>query len=225
MNTRLQVEHPVTESVSGLDLVALQLRRRRRRARCDRRPPARRRGTPIEARLYAEDPAPRLAAADRRRCTRFDVLPWTGSPRAGHAASTPDGDGIGVHYDPMLAKVIAWAPTRAEPLRRLAARPGRAAKIHGLVTNRDLLVDDPAPPEAFAWPGGIDTAFFDRRPGLDTDAGRRWPRTPLASALAAALADATGPATPPAGRLPGGWRNVSLSRQRQASSRAGRSGE
>ncbi|TWV40856.1 ATP-grasp domain-containing protein, partial [Streptomyces misionensis] len=131
MNTRLQVEHPVTEAVFGLDLVAEQLRIAEGRA-LEKDPP-RPRGHAIEARLYAEDPA-------------RDWAPQTGTL---HRLAVPpgvrldtgytDGDTIGVHYDPMLAKVVAHAPTRAEAIRRLAGAL-EAAVLHGPVTNRDLLV-------------------------------------------------------------------------------------
>ncbi|MGP4005276.1 acetyl-CoA carboxylase biotin carboxylase subunit, partial [Streptomyces sp. 4N124] len=111
MNTRLQVEHPVTEAVYGIDLVALQLRVAEGHA-LDIDPP-RARGHAVEARLYAEDPA-------------RDWAPQTGTL---HRLAVPDGirldtgytdgDTIGVHYDPMLAKAVAHAPTRAEAIRKL----------------------------------------------------------------------------------------------------------
>ncbi|MFI6054829.1 biotin carboxylase N-terminal domain-containing protein [Streptomyces violascens] len=194
MNTRLQVEHPVTEAVFGIDLVALQLRIAEGGA-LPESPPAPR-GHAIEARLYAEDPA-------------ADWAPQTGTVHqlavdgvrldSGYAA----GDTIGVHYDPMLAKAVAHAPTRAEAARKLA-RALERARIHGPATNRDLLVRSLRHPEFAEGPDGtgfrLDTGFYDRNlPELTTPApGARH------AALAAALADAASRA----GRFGGGWRNV-----------------
>ncbi|MEU2374868.1 acetyl/propionyl/methylcrotonyl-CoA carboxylase subunit alpha [Streptomyces misionensis] len=186
MNTRLQVEHPVTEAVFGLDLVAEQIRIAEGRA-LEKDPP-RPRGHAIEARLYAEDPA-------------RDWAPQTGTL---HRLAVPpgvrldtgytDGDTIGVHYDPMLAKAVAHAPTRAEAIRRLAGAL-EAAVLHGPVTNRDLLVRSLRHEEFTGV--RMDTGFYDRHlPGLTAPAP-----DPLAP-LAAALADAHGRS-----RF-GGWRNL-----------------
>ncbi|MEV5149004.1 biotin carboxylase N-terminal domain-containing protein [Streptomyces sp. NPDC052727] len=186
MNTRLQVEHPVTEAVFGLDLVAEQMRIAEGHA-LDSEPP-RARGHAVEARLYAEDPA-------------RDWAPQTGTL---HRLAVPegvrldtgytDGDTIGVHYDPMLAKVVAHAPTRAEAIRRLAGALESAA-VHGPVTNRDLLVRSLRHPEFTS--GRMDTGFYDRHLDALTEPTRD-PHAPLA----AALADAHGRS-----RF-GGWRNV-----------------
>ena len=143
MNTRLQVEHPVTEARTGLDLVRLQLRTRRRRpaagiATGGRRPchrgPALRRGS-----------GPGLATADR------DAAPLR-RPRRARPASSRWPDGLRLdsavarrvsrsspHYDPMLAKLICAGADRQQVARRLAAALA-GARIHGLPTNRDLLV-------------------------------------------------------------------------------------
>ncbi|EMF26964.1 acetyl/propionyl CoA carboxylase subunit alpha [Streptomyces gancidicus BKS 13-15] len=186
MNTRLQVEHPVTEEVFGIDLVAGQIRVAEGHA-LDPEPPAPR-GHAIEARLYAEDPAQDWAP----QTGRLHRLTVPGSVRldTGHT----DGDDIGVHYDPMLAKVVAHAPTRAEAIRKLAAALDRAV-IHGPVTNRDLLVRSLRHEEFTE--GRMDTGFYDRHlPALTVPAAD--PHAPLA----AALADAHGRS-----RF-GGWRNV-----------------
>ncbi|MDI1452771.1 biotin carboxylase N-terminal domain-containing protein, partial [Streptomyces sp. ATE26] len=151
MNTRLQVEHPVTEAVFGLDLVAEQIRVAEGHPLASEPPHAR--GHAVEARLYAEDPA-------------RDWAPQTGTL---HRLAVPagvrldtgytDGDTIGVHYDPMLAKVVAHAPTRAEAVRKLAGALERTA-LHGPVTNRDLLLNSLRHPEFTA--GRMDTGFYDR---------------------------------------------------------------
>ncbi|MFI1419624.1 biotin carboxylase N-terminal domain-containing protein [Streptomyces sp. NPDC020731] len=186
MNTRLQVEHPVTEAVAGVDLVAEQIRVAEGHA-LDHDPP-RAHGHAVEARLYAEDPA-------------HDWTPQTGRL---HRLAVPDGvrldtgytdgDDIGVHYDPMLAKVVAHAPTRAEAIRKLASALDRAV-IHGPVTNRDLLVRSLRHEEFVE--ARMDTGFYDRHlPELTT------PVADPCAPLAAALADAHGRS-----RF-GGWRNV-----------------
>ncbi|MEU6685232.1 biotin carboxylase N-terminal domain-containing protein [Streptomyces sp. NPDC046832] len=186
MNTRLQVEHPVTEAVFGIDLVAEQIRIAEGHPLATDPPHAR--GHAVEARLYAEDPA-------------RDWSPQTGTL---HRLTVPgpvrldtgytDGDEIGVHYDPMLAKVVAHAPTRPEALRTLASALERAA-IHGPVTNRDLLVRSLRHPEFTA--ARMDTGFYERHLP-DLTAPSPDPHAPLA----AALADAQGRS-----RF-GGWRNV-----------------
>ncbi|WP_298569140.1 acetyl-CoA carboxylase biotin carboxylase subunit, partial [Streptomyces luteogriseus] len=151
MNTRLQVEHPVTEAVFGVDLVAEQIRVAEGHALAD--DPPRARGHAVEARLYAEDPA-RDWAPQTGRLHRLAV-PDAVRLDTGYA----DGDDIGVHYDPMLAKVVAHAPTRAEAIRKLSAALDRAV-IHGPVTNRDLLVRSLRHPEFTA--ARMDTGFYDR---------------------------------------------------------------
>ncbi|PPS80796.1 acetyl/propionyl/methylcrotonyl-CoA carboxylase subunit alpha [Streptomyces sp. MH60] len=187
MNTRLQVEHPVTEAVFGIDLVALQLRIAEGHA-LENDPP-RARGHAVEARLYAEDPANGWAPQTGRlhRLTVPDGIRLD--------TGYTDGDDIGVHYDPMLAKAVAQAPTRAEAVRRLAGALERAA-IHGPVTNRDLLVRSLRHEEFTS--GRMDTGFYDRHLAALTESAP----DPLAP-LAAALADAS----TRTGRF-GGWRNL-----------------
>ncbi|MFD3971865.1 biotin carboxylase N-terminal domain-containing protein [Streptomyces cyaneofuscatus] len=208
MNTRLQVEHPVTEAVFGVDLVALQLRVAEGEP-LPARPEAE--GYAVEARLYAEDPA-------------RDWQPQTGALLTLEVPDAPGlrldtgyvgGDTIGVHYDPMLAKVIAHAPTRAEAVRLLAGALERA-RIHGPVTNRALLVRSLRHPDFMA--ARLDTGFYDRHladltaPGTGDPATAPGAADPATGALAAALAEAVratstpGPAPTPT-RF-GAWRNV-----------------
>ncbi len=202
VNTRLQVEHPVTEEVTGLDLVRLQLEV----AAGAHLPQAAHapapRGHAIEVRLYAEDPS-------------ADFLPQTGTltrlrfpDRRGLRVDTgvEDGSTVSVHYDPMVAKVIAHAPTRTEAARILAAGL-REAQIDGLRTNRDFLVrllEDPA-----FLAGDVDTHFLARPgaeglvAGLVDDAERA---AALAAAALAGQADRRA-AAPVLATLPSGWRN------------------
>ena len=202
MNTRLQVEHPVTECVTGLDLVALQLRVAEGEA-LPAEPPAPR-GHAIEARLYAEDPAagwqPQTGTLERLELgsvqARFTTAAGDTGIRLDSGAEA--GTVVGIHYDPMLAKVIAWAPTRAAAARRLADALSRA-RIHGLTTNRELLVAALRHP-AFL-DGRVHTAFLaEHADALRPPAAKADPLP----ALAAALADAAGRRS----ALPSGWRNL-----------------
>ncbi|MEV0721240.1 biotin carboxylase N-terminal domain-containing protein [Micromonospora purpureochromogenes] len=207
MNTRLQVEHPVTEAVTGLDLVRLQLLV----AEGEPLPVA---ATPpvdghaIEVRLCAEDPAQSFRPATGT-LHRFAVPGVTGAfaPTKGLRldSGVTDGSTVGVHYDSMLAKLVAWAPTRAEAARALAGALARA-EFHGVATNRDLLVRVLRSPEFAA--AEADTGFLDRHPEVFAPLlpADRWPLAALAAALASAAARRA-EAGVLAG-LPSGWRNV-----------------
>ena len=196
MNTRLQVEHPVTELVTGLDLVALQIAV----ARGEALPPEALKptitGHAIEARLYAEDEEflPRTGTLDL-----FEI-PAAEGIRVDSGVET--GSVVGVHYDAMLAKVIAHGATRQEASARLAAALDRA-RIHGVVTNRDLLVDVMRSDDWLTGP--VDTGFLDRfsRPTAN-------PQAHQLHCLAAALAAAAGRAS----AFPSGWRSVFSQPQR-----------
>jgi propionyl-CoA carboxylase alpha chain len=155
VNTRLQVEHPVTEAVTGIDLVREQLRIAAGEPLGYTQADVDFSGAAIEARLYAEDPA-------------NEFLPETGTLVAFEPAADPEvrwdsgvvhGSVIGTQFDPMLAKVIAWAPTRSEAARRLALALERT-HLGGVVTNRDFLVAT-LRTQAFL-DGDTTTDFIDR---------------------------------------------------------------
>ncbi len=154
MNTRLQVEHPVTEEITGLDLVRLQIEAAQGADLSETLGEAEISGHAIEVRLYAEDPvAGFLPTAGKLH--RFELA----APGIRVESGVESGDEIGVHYDPMLAKVIAWASHRQEAAHRLAMAL-RRAPIHGPPTNRDLLVRILEHPQFLE--GRTDTAFLDR---------------------------------------------------------------
>jgi propionyl-CoA carboxylase alpha chain len=218
MNTRLQVEHPVTECVTGIDLVAAQIAVAEGRPLHEVVPESPRGETPwpeghaVEARLYAEDPAAdwqpqagRLSRLELPGVTARFARPSAYGIRVDSGYT--DGDEVSTHYDAMLAKVIAWAPTRTEACRRLAAALARA-RIHGVRTNRDLLVNV-LRHEAFL-AGELGTHFLDEhglpelsRSPADADAVRL-----SAFAAAVAVADrARGESSVQQG-VPTGWRNV-----------------
>ncbi|WP_198163122.1 acetyl/propionyl/methylcrotonyl-CoA carboxylase subunit alpha [Cellulosimicrobium sp. TH-20] len=161
MNTRLQVEHPVTEMVTGLDLVALQLRVAAGEPLGLAQDDVVLRGHAVEARLYAESP-------DR------GFLPATGSVLVYDDGGVPSGPGasplrldsgisagavVGGHYDPMLAKAVAWGETRDEAVERLDGLLARTVVL-GVETNtaflRSLLADDDVRA------GRLDTGLIDR---------------------------------------------------------------
>ncbi|MGW3545103.1 acetyl/propionyl/methylcrotonyl-CoA carboxylase subunit alpha [Nocardia niigatensis] len=210
MNTRLQVEHPVTEQVTGLDLVRLQLQVAAGRPLPARQPEMR--GHSIEVRLYAEDPAhdwqPQSGPVHKLDIPgtlgEFTVLT---EPGVRLDTGVVDGSVVGVHYDPMLSKVISFAETRDEAAHLLASALQRA-KIHGLVTNRDLLVRVLRHPAFLA--GETDTAFFATHDLEKLSAPLVSEADEQLSIVAAALADAA--ANRRAARvgrgLPSGWRNL-----------------
>ncbi|AVT41256.1 biotin carboxylase N-terminal domain-containing protein [Plantactinospora sp. BB1] len=221
MNTRLQVEHAVTECVTGIDLVRLQLLVAEGGRLPAAAPPVT--GHAIEVRLCAEDPAadwlPATGTLHRFAVPGVTAEFGTGPGRGFGLrrdsglrldSGVRDGSVVGVHYDSMVAKLIAWAPTRDEAVRALAAAL-RRAELHGVTTNRDLLVRVLRSAEFRA--GEIDTGFLDRHPEVFTPLLPP-DRVGLAG-LAAALAGAAErrAAAPVLGTLPSGWRNVPTSAQ------------
>ncbi|MET9952955.1 biotin carboxylase N-terminal domain-containing protein [Streptomyces sp. NPDC006339] len=192
MNTRLQVEHPVTEEIHGVDLVALQITVAEGAA-LDPEPPAPR-GHAVEARLYAEDPA----AGWTPQTGVLHALEFPAGPGVRVDTGYASGDSVPVHYDAMLAKVVVSAPTRAAALRTLA-RVLERARIHGPVTNRDLLVASLRHPDVQD-PARLDTGFYGRH----LEALTRPRDGEEYAAVAAALAGAAARR----GRFGGGWRNV-----------------
>lgn len=202
VNTRLQVEHPVTECVTGLDLVRLQLLVAQGEALPDEATAASIEGHAIEARLYAEDP-------------EHGYVPTAGTLHrfSAHLGSglrmdsgVEDGSIVSVNYDPMLAKVICHAPTREEAAQRLATCL-RSMQIHGVTTNRDFLVGVLTHPEFLA--GTIDTHFLERHDPVQLAVASRRPDLDIVHAAAAALAlAALRVSTATALReVPSGWRN------------------
>jgi acetyl/propionyl-CoA carboxylase alpha subunit len=203
VNTRLQVEHPVTEMVTGLDLVRLQLLVAEGEPLPAEALTASMAGYAIEARLYAEDVAAGYLPASGA-LTRFEV-PLRDGVRVDSGVET--GSVVGTNYDAMLAKVIAWAPTRAQAALRLADHLERAVVL-GVVTNRELLVRVLRDPEFLD--GRTDTGFLTRREPSALAAPLASPdaraRHALAAAVTAQAARRSSAPVQPA--VPSGWRNV-----------------
>ena len=189
MNTRLQVEHPVTEMITGQDLVEWQLRVANGEPLPLQQHQLAIHGHAMEVRLYAEDPA-------------RDYMPGTGTL---HHLRAPEqdahtridtgvqpGDAVTVHYDPMIAKLIVWDETRPAAVRRLQSALDRY-EVAGVQTNLELLRRIAHHP-AFA-AAELDTGFLGRHPDLLAPPAATPPDAVLAAA-AAALLDAPPPRSP-----------------------------
>jgi propionyl-CoA carboxylase alpha chain len=211
VNTRLQVEHPVTEEITGLDLVRLQILVAQGAPLPLRQGDLTIRGHAIECRIYAEDP-------------HNDFLPSTGtlvcwqeSPAAGvrYESGVETGSEVTIHYDPMLAKVIAHAPTRAEAAHRLA-RALTQMLVHGVHTNVPLLVQVLRHPAFLA--GELDTHFISTHIALDSARTPTQEQADRVHAIATALWEqeqrrAQAPVMP---GIPSGWRNSPSQTQQTA---------
>ena len=203
MNTRLQVEHPVTEAVTGLDLVRWQILVAQGAPLPVTQQALALHGHAIEARLYAEDPANDFLPSTGR------IALWQPAPLPGirYDSGIEAGSEIGIHYDPLLAKIIAHAPTRDEAIAGLVGAL-RQLGIAGVTTNRELLVAVLTHP-AFA-SGALDTHFIERHLPTTERRSTRDASAEQTSAIAAALYEhdrrrrAGGPLPP---SIPSGWRN------------------
>ena len=134
MNTRLQVEHPVTEAITGRDLVADQIRIAEGAPLGIDQPDVHHEGHAIEVRLYAEDAEAGFLPATGR----IERLRWPGGPGVRVDAGVVEGDEVGARFDPMLAKIIAHGPNRAVALARLAEALDDTLVL-GLTTNLRFL--------------------------------------------------------------------------------------
>ena len=184
MNTRLQVEHPVTEMITGLDLVEWQLRVAAGEPLPLRQAELSITGHAIEARLYAEDP-------ERDFLPSIGTLRHFGTPAEGpHVrvdTGVRSGDAISRYYDPMIAKLIVWDRDRPAALRRLTAALD-ACEIVGIRSNVGFLRAISTHP-AFA-AAELETGFIARHADALMPAAAATPRAVLAACVQAVLADA-----------------------------------
>lgn len=203
VNTRLQVEHPVTELVTGIDLVRAQLLV----ASGEPLPPemldVSPKGHAIEVRLYAEDVAAEFIPVSGVLTTL--EFPEFDGVRVD--AGFTSGSHVSTFYDPMLAKVIGYGANRAEACNRVA-RALRETRVHGITTNRDLLIAILREPEFRS--GAIDTGYLQRHAPTQLTAGVDGVDLAPTHALVAALAAQAGrrARTAVLAGLPSGWRTL-----------------
>ena len=187
MNTRLQVEHPVTEQVTGVDLVRAQIAVASGEPLPWRQEGLSQRGHAIEARVYAEDPA----RNDLPQAGLLLLYREPSMPGVRVDAGVVEGSEVSVHYDPLLAKLIAWGETR-EAARRRALSALRSYPILGIRTNVALLIELLEHPRFVA--GAIDTGFLDAEG--DAIRARLSGETPAVVEAVAAAARVSGRAGP-----------------------------
>jgi 3-methylcrotonyl-CoA carboxylase alpha subunit len=181
MNTRLQVEHPVTEMITGLDLVEWQLRIAMGEALPLRQDGIKRRGHAIEARIYAED------AATGFLPSTGEIAHWRMPPEThGLRIDTgfAEGDAVSQHYDPMLAKMIAYAYTRENALARLRIALFET-EIAGVATNVPFLARLLS--EEAVLKNAVDTGYIERERAGQIDGSPATLTLHLAAACAALL--------------------------------------
>lgn len=207
MNTRLQVEHPVTEMITGLDLVRLQIQVARGELLPIRQEEVTRSGHAVEVRLYAEDPGSGFAPASG---TLHRFGPGT-TPGLRYDSGVESGSEISPHYDPMLAKIVAHAPTRTEAARRLAKALSEMS-LHGPPNNRDFLAAALLHPDFLA--GETRTDFIDEHPELLLAQPSEATRGIHVLACIVALAHRRRACAPVQSFAPSGWRNVRTGGQR-----------
>jgi len=201
VNTRLQVEHPVTECLTGLDLVEEQIRVAQGEPLRTSQEAVRFEGAAVEVRLYAEDPSAGFLPQSGK-VVDWD-LPSVEGLRVDSGVET--GSEIGIHYDPMLAKIITSGETRDIALQRMRGAL-RSLSVQGLTTNREFLLRVLDHPAFIA--GEIDTHFIERHLG-DGLADEPSEVNSLRAAVVAALAeqqqrDLERELVPD---VPSGWRN------------------
>ena len=207
VNTRLQVEHPVTEEVTGIDLVAEQIKI----ARGDELEFAQDdidwHGHAIEARLYAEDPGnnflPEIGTLHAYDTSLASEVRWD--------SGVEEGSVIGTDFDPMLSKVISWAPNRIDAANKLA-RGLEKAHMGGVVTNRQFLISC-LRNESFL--NGNTTTDFIEREALETKKNLSVNELHQTStAIALWLAQQNRVSDPVTGFMPGNWTNGRMPLQR-----------
>jgi propionyl-CoA carboxylase alpha chain len=207
VNTRLQVEHPVTEEVTGIDLVAEQIKIARGAELEFAQDDIDWHGHAIEARLYAEDPGnnflPEIGTLHAYDTSLASEVRWD--------SGVEEGSVIGTDFDPMLSKVISWAPNRIDAANKLA-RGLERVHMGGVVTNRQFLISC-LRNESFI-SGNTTTDFIEREP-LETKKNLSVNELHQTStALALWLAQQNRVSDPVTGFMPANWTNGRIPLQR-----------
>jgi acetyl-CoA carboxylase biotin carboxylase subunit len=205
MNTRLQVEHPVTEMVTGLDLVKLQIRVAQGEELTLRQEDVVQRGHAIECRVYAEDPDAGFLPSPGR----IEALRVPGGPGVRDDSGVYEGWEVPLHYDPLVSKLIVWAESREETIRRLrrAVSEYRILGIRTTLPFFERLLDHP---DFVA--GDFDTSFLDTVLATGNGRGSREVEIAVASAAIRALEERHSARVPPGPGSPGlpPWRAAAL---------------
>jgi acetyl-CoA carboxylase biotin carboxylase subunit len=204
MNTRLQVEHPITEMVTGIDIVKEQMAIAAGKPLSIDQSAVQNKGAAIECRIYAEDPENQFMPSPGK----IKTLRIPGGPGIRDDTGIYEGYEVPIHYDPLLAKLIAWAPTRSEAIERMS----RALEEYRIY---DIKTTIPFYERVMKHPifrkGTITTSFIDEI-FATADKSRLHPNLEIAIAAAAIfeferLTSTTHPDSPPAAKS-SNWRSI-----------------
>jgi len=200
MNTRLQVEHPVTELVTGVDLVKLQIGIAQGEPLPFAQADLVQRGHAIECRVYAEDPDAGFLPCPGR----ILALRVPGGPGIRDDSGVEEGDEVPSYYDPLVSKLVAWGEDRASAIARMR-RAVREYKVLGIKTTLPFFERVLRHPDFLA--GRIDTSFVERL-GREKQAEeeRPWAVAAAAAAIGALARRRAARTTPGAGPAPSAWR-------------------
>jgi acetyl-CoA carboxylase biotin carboxylase subunit len=204
MNTRLQVEHPVTEMVTGLDLVKLQVRIAQGEPLPFPQEGLAQRGHAIECRVYAEDPDTGFLPSPGR----ILALRVPGGPGVRDDSGVSEGGEVPIHYDPLVSKLVVWGESREEALRRMRRAVGEY-RILGIKTTLPFFERVLAHPDFVA--GHFDTSFVDTALGSADGRPGRVVDVAVAAAAIRAFEERRGAGrVAPGGTGLGAWRAAGL---------------
>jgi acetyl-CoA carboxylase biotin carboxylase subunit len=200
MNTRLQVEHPVTEMVTGVDLVKLQIRIAQGEPLPFRQEELSQRGHAIECRVYAEDPDAGFLPSPGR----IVALRVPGGPGIRDDSGVEEGDEVPSYYDPLVSKLVAWGEDRAAAIARMR-RAVREYQVLGIKTTLPFFERVLRHPDFVA--GAVDTSFVERLgPDARDEAERPWSIAVAAAAVHAYRQRRGRRTVPGAAAVPSAWR-------------------
>jgi acetyl-CoA carboxylase biotin carboxylase subunit len=203
MNTRLQVEHPVTEMVTGVDLVKLQIRIARGETLPFRQEELAQRGHAIECRVYAEDPDAGFLPSPGR----ISALRVPGGPGVRDDSGVVEGGEVPIHYDPLVSKLIVWAESREEALVRMRRAVGEY-RVVGIKTTLPFFERVLSHPAFVA--GDFDTSFVDSVLGSADGRPARRVEVAVAAAAIRALEDRRARGVTVRGTGLSAWRTAGL---------------
>jgi acetyl-CoA carboxylase biotin carboxylase subunit len=203
MNTRLQVEHPVTEMVTGVDLVKLQIRVAQGEPLPLRQEDIAQRGHAIECRVYAEDPDAGFLPSPGR----IDALRAPGGPGVRDDSGVYEGWEVPIHYDPLVSKLVVWAESRGEAIRRMR-RALAEYRVLGIKTTLPFFDRVLAHPDFVA--GDFDTSFVEKALAAPSGPGERTEAIAVAAAAIRAFEERRAARVAPAAPGVPSWRMAGL---------------